>query len=315
MNRIDRLTGILLLLQRRPRTADEIARCFEVSKRTVVRDMWALREIGVPIFAQEGAKGGYSLPADYRLAPLPLTPREMFLLLLALDAIDNHTDFPFAQERTTLRGKLHTLLPDEELAQVERWLRTTSIAVPRRRQHAPFLDALIEATGQTGQRRWLRITYQSARRRAFRTIYPREVFAQQGFWYCNAYAYETGAERMYRVDRIVALEPAEPTDDETLPESPPPAPPYDDDAHPLIVATLTASGAARLESEPHLGQILMRQADGGATLSFRCPPGELDFYTRLFAMLGCEAEVHEPSELRERLRILGEQIVELYHER
>jgi predicted DNA-binding transcriptional regulator YafY len=236
----------------------------------------------------------------------------MFLLLLALDAMDSHADVPFAQERTTLRGKLHALLPDEELAQVERWLRTTSIAVPRRRQHAPLLDALIEATGQTGQRRWLRITYQSARRRTFCTIYPREVFAQQGFWYCNAYVSETSAERMYRVDRIVALEPA---DDEKLPEHPPPAPPYDDDAHPLIVATLTASGAARLESEPDLGQILMRQADGSATLSFRCPPGELGFYSRLFAMLGCDAEVHEPLELRDRLRILGQQIADHYRER
>ncbi|HEY7340343.1 MAG TPA: WYL domain-containing protein [Ktedonobacterales bacterium] len=233
----------------------------------------------------------------------------MFLLLLALDAIDSHADIPFAQERTTLRGKLHALLPDEELAQVERWLRTTSIAVPRRRQHAPYLDALIEATGQAGPRRWLRITYQSVRRRTFCTIYPRAVFAQQGFWYCNAYVYETSAERMYRVDRIVALSPA---DDEKLPEHPPPAPPYDDDAHPLIVATLTASGAARLESEPHLGQILMRQADGSATLSFRCPPGELDFYARLFAMLGCEAEVFEPAELRDRLRTLGEQIAHHY---
>ena len=69
MNRIDRLTGILLLLQRRPRTAEEIARRFEVSKRTVVRDMWALRDIGVPIFAQDGAKGGYSLPRDIASRP------------------------------------------------------------------------------------------------------------------------------------------------------------------------------------------------------------------------------------------------------
>ncbi len=315
MNRIDRLTGILLLLQRRPSTADEIARRFEVSKRTVVRDMWALREIGVPIFAQDGAKGGYSLPSDYYLAPLPLTPREMFLLLLALDAIDSHADMPFARERTTLRGKLHTLLPEDEVAQVERWLRTTSIAIPRRQQHAPFLDALIEAIGQEGQRRWLRITYQSARRRTFCTIFPRTVFAQQGFWYCTAHVHETGAERMYRVDRIVAMEP---TDDDRLPELPPPAPPYGDDAHPLVVATLTAVGAARLESEPHVGQILIRHGDsdgdGGASLAFRCPPSELDYYTRLFAMLGCEAEVREPPELRERLRALGEQIADHYRE-
>ncbi len=269
MNRIDRLTGILLLLQRRPRTADEIARRFEVSKRTVVRDMWALREIGVPIFAQDGAKGGYSLPADYRLAPLPLTPREMFLLLLALDAIDSHADVPFAQERTTLRGKLHALLPDEELAQVERWLRTTSIAVPRRRQHAPFLDALIEATGQAdnhagcvspinpyaGAPSARSIPVRSSRSRASGTATHMSMKrAPSG---CIALtASPRWSQPMMR----------------GLPESPPPAPPYDDDAHPLIVATLTASGAARLESEPHLGQILMRQADGSATLSFRCPP-------------------------------------------
>ena len=59
----------------------------------------------------------------------------------------------------------------------------------------------------------------------------------------------------------------------------------------------------------------MRQADGSATLSFRCPPDELDFYTRLFAMLGCEAEVFEPPELRERLHLPGEQIAEHYRER
>jgi predicted DNA-binding transcriptional regulator YafY len=309
MNRIDRLTGILLLLQRRPRTADEIARRFEVSKRTVVRDMWALREIGVPIFAQDGAKGGYSLPADYRLAPLPLTPREMFLLLLALDVVDSHVDMPYAQERTTLRGKLHTLLPQEELTTVERWLRTTSIAIPRRRQRAPLLEALIEATGRDGRERWLRIAYQSARRRTHCTIYPREVFAQEGFWYCRAHVHETGEERLYRVDRLLALEAAE---DASLPEHPPPTPDYSDSAHPLVVALLTASGAARLESEPHLGQILLRQEGGGASLSFRCPPAELDYYARLFVMLGREAEVREPPELRQRIARLGQQITELY---
>lgn len=312
MNRIDRLTGILLLLQRRPRTADEIARRFEVSRRTVVRDMWALREIGVPIFAQDGAKGGYSLPGDYQLAPLPLTPREMFLLLLALDAVESHTDAPFAQERATLRGKLHALLPADELASVERWLRSASIAIPRRVQRAPLLETLIEAVGRDGRARWLRMTYQSARRRTFCTIYPRLVYAHEGFWYCDAHVHETGAERTYRVDRFVALEPA---DDDTLPETPPPAPPYDAAGHPLVAVTLTPAGAARVESEPHLGQILLRRGDGGASLAFRCPPAELDYYARLFAMLGCEAVVHEPAELRLRLYELGRQIAARYRER
>lgn len=271
--------------------------------------MWALREIGVPIFAQDGAKGGYSLPGDYHLAPLPLTPREMFLLLLALDAIDSHADAPFAQERTTLRNKLHALLPEDELGHVERWLSATSIAVPKRRQRAPLLEALIEAAGQAKPQRWLRITYQSARRRSVCIVYPHEVFAQEGFWYCRAFTYDTGEERLYRVDRILALAPA---DDASLPDTPPSTTPYGDAAHPLIVATLTATGAARIESEPHLGQILIRHTDGSGSLSFRCPPAELEYYTRLFAALGLEAEVREPPELRERIRVLGQQIANHY---
>jgi len=57
MNRVDRLTAILLLLQERPRTSEEIARRFEVSKRTVLRDVQALSEMGVPVIARDGAGG------------------------------------------------------------------------------------------------------------------------------------------------------------------------------------------------------------------------------------------------------------------
>ena len=62
LNRIDRLTAIILLLQGGRRTAGEIARRFEVSKRTVFRDIQALCEIGIPIVTEAGAHGGYTLP-------------------------------------------------------------------------------------------------------------------------------------------------------------------------------------------------------------------------------------------------------------
>ena len=75
MNKVERLTATLLLLQARPHTSVEIAGRFEVSKRTVLRDVQALCEMGVPVVAREGAGGGYSLPEDYGLAPLPLSTR------------------------------------------------------------------------------------------------------------------------------------------------------------------------------------------------------------------------------------------------
>jgi predicted DNA-binding transcriptional regulator YafY len=310
MNRIDRLTGILLLLQEQPRTAAEIARHFEVSRRTVLRDVQALCEIGVPIVAREGVGGGYSLPDSYRRAPLPLTANEAFLLLLALSTIDRLADTPFGRARTTLVAKLRALLPGEQLPDVERMLATVGVDVPERTERAPLLDPLIAAAQE---RRWIRVTYRSAERRSTQHLLPRHVFAQQGYWYCRAYAAEHAAERTYRVDRVEALEP--PGDDfrPPGPEGIPPEPlPYDHESHPQVVAMLTARGMASAESEPHLGRQIERLPDGSGRLAFHCPPGELGYYARYFAALGADAQVCAPAELRERIGAIGRMLVEQY---
>jgi predicted DNA-binding transcriptional regulator YafY len=306
MNRTDRLTAILLLLQEKPRTAGEIARHFEVSRRTVLRDVQALCEIGVPIVAREGSGGGYSLPEGYWLAPPPLSEREAFLLLLALGVLARHADTPFATERASLVAKLRALLPAGQLLDVERLLDRVDLEVPRRSQRAVFLDALLDAAQA---RCWVRVVYQSAERRSVQHLLPRQVYAQSGLWYCRAYAHERGEERIYRVDRTRALDP--PAADFHPPLLPEPTP-YNHVAHPQIVAILTARGVAYVESEPDLGQIILRDADGGGRLVFRCPPAELDWFARYFASLGDEVRVEAPAELRERLMQLGQTLAQRY---
>jgi predicted DNA-binding transcriptional regulator YafY len=306
MNRIDRLTAILLLLQEQPRTAAEIARHFEVSRRTVLRDVQALCEIGVPVVAREGVGGGYSLPEGYRLAPLPLTTNEAFLLLLALSAITQLADAPFARERATLLAKLRTALPGEQLPAVERMLATVGVDVPERMERAPLLEPLIAAAQE---QRWVRVVYRSAERRSTQHLLPRHVFAQSGFWYCSAYAYERAAERTYRVDRIEAL--SAPGDD-FQPPAVPETLPYDHESHPQVVATLSPRAVAIVESEPHVGRHICRQPDGSGQLAFRCPPAELDWFARYFAGLGADADVSAPPELRERIGAIGRVLAEQY---
>jgi predicted DNA-binding transcriptional regulator YafY len=296
VNRIDRLTGILLLLQDQPRTAADIARHFEVSRRTILRDVQALCEIGVPVVAREGVGGGYSLPEGYRPAPLPLSTNEVFLLLMALSTIARLADTPFGQARATLAAKLRALLPGEQLPNVERMLTTVGVEVPERSERAPLLDALIAAAQE---QRWMRVVYRSAERRSTQHLLPRQIFAQQGYWYCRAYAAEHATERMYRVDRMEAIEP--PSDDFRPPLAPDPLP-YDHESHPQVVVTLTARGVATAESDPHIGRQIERTPDGAGRLVFRCPPDELDWYARYFASLGANAEVRAPAELRERIR-------------
>ena len=138
MNRIERLAAVLLLLQERPHTSDEIARRFEVSRRTILRDVQALSEMGVPVIAREGPGGGYSLASDYHTEPLPLTRNEAFLLLLALDALRRLSDLPFKREMASLETKLRALLPQGELSGAHDLLANIGVDVPVRKQRAPF---------------------------------------------------------------------------------------------------------------------------------------------------------------------------------
>jgi predicted DNA-binding transcriptional regulator YafY len=306
MNRVERLTAILLLLQERPHTSVEIAARFEVSKRTVLRDVQALCEMGVPVVAREGTGGGYSLPDDYRLAPLSLTTREAFLLLLALNSLSQWAHVPFAPERASLLAKLRALVPERERARAEGLLDHISVELAAASAPAPYLEALIAAS-QAGQ--WVQVVYASSGRVSSQRLLPRGLSTRGGLWYCRAFSHEHGEERTYRVDRFTALDPAEdPRPGEALP-----APmPYDAPHHPQVHATLTPRGLRLLESDPNLSQQLQRQPDGSAWLSLRCPPSELDWYARTFAGLGADVTVHGPPGLRERLAALGQALVERY---
>ncbi len=308
MNRLERMTATLLLLQERPRTAGEIARHFEVSRRTVLRDIQALCEMGVPVIAREGAGGGYSLPDGYRLPPLPLSPGEAFLLLLGLRTIAQLSDAPFARERASLAAKLETLLPAHERPDIEQLLASVAVEIPSRPARAPFLADLVEATSRGA---WVRVEYRSAERRSVQHLLPRQVLSQGGLWYCRAYSYEREEERLYRVDRILSLAPAP----AWLSEVPVPAPtPYGHESHPEVSVSLTPRGAAAIESEPHIGAQIVYAEDGSGTLRFRCPPSELEWFARLFAGLGADVTVHSPPELRRRLAAIGRELAERYRE-
>ena len=119
MNRTDRLTGIILALRGGRRTAAELAARFEVSRRTILRDVAALGEIGVPVVAAPGAGGGLELADGYWLPPLQLSSDEATLLLLALGALGEATGSPFGEKRRTVEEKRRAALRPEVTREAE----------------------------------------------------------------------------------------------------------------------------------------------------------------------------------------------------
>ena len=89
MNRIDRLFAITLLLQARGRLrAKDLAVWFEVSERTIYRDIAALSESGVPVVSLPGE--GYELMEGFFLPPLLFTSVEASALLLGAQMLTSH---------------------------------------------------------------------------------------------------------------------------------------------------------------------------------------------------------------------------------
>src|SRR5262249_2338498 len=85
MNELDRILGILLTLQGRPAvTARLLAARFEVSTRTIYRDVRTMSGLGIPVYAERGRKGGIRLLPGYFLPPLMFAPAEAIALLLGL---------------------------------------------------------------------------------------------------------------------------------------------------------------------------------------------------------------------------------------
>jgi predicted DNA-binding transcriptional regulator YafY len=330
MNRIDRLTAIILLLQGGRRTAGEIARRFEVSKRTVFRDIEALCEMGVPIVTEAGAHGGYTLMPDYSLAPLQLTARETLLLRLALSSVSQLADTPFKQERESLLAKIQALLPARYQQDIDQLLQTIRLDIPDRNYATPFIEQLLESA-RTGQ--WLCISYRSERRTSEQTILPHRLYSAGGFWYCEAYSYERQEERTYRVDRFVAVSatqansPSSPSGQAQGPHNrsaPPLAPtshapttrrqplPYDHPSHPEVRIRLTARGILAMERDPQLGNSIRWLDEEEGLLCFRCPSSEYDWLVRTLLSLGRDAEVLAPDVLRNLVRQAAQDVVNKY---
>jgi len=92
VNRTDRLYALveeLRAVSPRPRSARWLANRFEVSSRTIERDLSALQQSGVPIWAEPGRTGGYCLDPAHTLAPLGFTADEALAMTIALGMLSS----------------------------------------------------------------------------------------------------------------------------------------------------------------------------------------------------------------------------------
>ncbi|GER91259.1 hypothetical protein KDW_54210 [Dictyobacter vulcani] len=113
MLRFDRILGLLLFLRSgQTISADELARHFAVSRRTIYRDLETLSLLGVPVYAERGREGGFQLLEGYFLPPLMFSQSEAVALLLGISLQKNLRAAPFPTDIVMAEQKLLAALPE-----------------------------------------------------------------------------------------------------------------------------------------------------------------------------------------------------------
>lgn len=208
MNRIDRLTAILIQLQSRPLVkAQEIADRFSISLRTVYRDVKALEEAGVPVIGEAGT--GYRLMEGYKLPPVMFNEDEASALLTASKLMQSMSDAPSSQHFHSALDKIRAVLRwteknhlaglDEQIAVVKH--PTFVYEKPAELHLAKILKAIAGAAV-------LQIDYTSIGKNEStrRKVEPVGIYYQGSHWYLVAYCLSRKDYRNFRTDKISKLE-------------------------------------------------------------------------------------------------------------
>lgn len=205
MNRVDRLTAILIQLQSKKIVkASEIAERFDISLRTVYRDIRALEEAGVPIGSDAGI--GYYLADDYHLPPVRFTTQEASALITAGKLMAEFSDRQLKKHFDSALYKIKAILGTKQKDYLENLENVIAVYKPSNINTGFGTDFLADIQGAlAGNNLVLMEYYSSAGQITSRWIEPISLGFYDSNWYLIAFCRLRNAYRNFRVDRIRQL--------------------------------------------------------------------------------------------------------------
>lgn len=191
--KIDRLIGIItLLLQQEKVTAPELAAHFEVSRRTINRDIEDLCKAGIPLVTSQGYGGGISIADGYKLDKSLFTREELQTILAGLQGIDSVSTRAYLPELLRKLSRKGDCVTDENIVMIHLASHYGAALTPK---IETIKTAILDKHPIT-------FRYCSHKGESLRKIEPYRLVFQWADWYVLGYCLEKQAYRMFKLNRL-----------------------------------------------------------------------------------------------------------------
>ncbi|WP_242694765.1 helix-turn-helix transcriptional regulator [Pseudogracilibacillus auburnensis] len=131
--------------QKKHFTFRDLMREFQISKRTALRDITALEEIGAPIYAEYGRDGGYRLLNQMQLPPISFSSQEVYALYFAMQALQSFSNLPFQVSFHSIHKKFLNELSESQRQDIVRIQKRVSFRHTDQIKDSEHLEILLKA--------------------------------------------------------------------------------------------------------------------------------------------------------------------------
>ena len=203
--KIDRLVSIIMTLLDKERiSAHELADTFEVSPRTIYRDIEAINMAGIPIRSTSGVGGGFEIMPEYKLDKKVFSTADLSAILMGLSSLSNVIR---GDELVNAFEKVKSFIPAEKAKDIE--IKTNQICIDLspwigNQNMQPYLETIKAALQNCRLLSFEYIAHHG--NKTVRTVEPYQLVLKSSHWYFYGYCYHRNDYRLFRLSRMSHLE-------------------------------------------------------------------------------------------------------------
>jgi len=203
--KVDRLVSIIMILLDKERIgAQELADMFEVSPRTIYRDIDTINRAGIPVCSVSGVGGGFEIMPNYKIDKKFFSTADLSAILMGLS---NLSTIMRGDELVNAFAKVKSFVPADKVKDIE--LKTNQIHIDLspwigNRNIQPYLEIIKTALHEN---KMLSFEYADCHgNKTVRTAEPYQLVLKSSHWYCQGYCHKRNDFRLFRLSRISNLQ-------------------------------------------------------------------------------------------------------------